>query len=83
MRVIPFPGGRDGGREVDPDESWLSELEAALNGTGEGPSADSWRALREDVRAQARGADRRTPGALHDGDVASPEAAGPPDGRSR
>ncbi|MGO9246982.1 MAG: DUF4349 domain-containing protein [Solirubrobacteraceae bacterium] len=53
MRVIPFPGGRDGGREIDPDESWLSELEAALNGTGEGSSADSWRALREDVRALA------------------------------
>ena len=50
MRVIPFPGGRDGGREIDPDESWLSEgAKAALNGTGEGSSADSWRALREDV----------------------------------
>ena len=46
MRVIPFPGGSGTG----PDESWLTELEAALNGTGEGPRADSWRELRDDVR---------------------------------
>jgi Domain of unknown function (DUF4349) len=46
MRVIPFPGGSGTG----PDESWLTELEAALNGTGEGPRADFWRELRDDVR---------------------------------
>jgi hypothetical protein len=49
MRVIPFPGGSGAG----PDESWLTELEAALNGTGAGPHAESWRELREDVRALA------------------------------
>jgi len=49
MRVIPFPGGSGTG----PDENWLAELEAALSGTGEGPRADSWRELREDVRALA------------------------------
>jgi hypothetical protein len=49
MRVIPFPGASGTG----PEESWLAELEAALNGDGEGPRADSWRELREDVRALA------------------------------
>jgi hypothetical protein len=49
MRVIPFPGGSDTG----PQESWLAELEAALNGTGAGPRADAWCELREDVRALA------------------------------
>ena len=49
MRIIPFPGRDD----VGPDESWLSELETALSGTGEGPGADSWRELRDDVRALA------------------------------
>lgn len=49
MRIIPFPGSSD----VGPDENWLPELEAALNGTGEGPRADAWRELRGDVRALA------------------------------
>jgi hypothetical protein len=49
MKVIPFPSG---GAER-PDEAWLSELEAALDGTAEGPRADSWRELRADVRALA------------------------------
>jgi hypothetical protein len=47
MKVIPFPGG---GAER-PDEAWLTELEAALDGSAEGPHADSWRELRGDVRA--------------------------------
>ena len=47
MKVIPFPGGGSAG----PDEAWLAELEAALNGDGEGAIADSWRELRHDVRA--------------------------------
>ena len=51
MRVIPFPGG--GGSGAGPDESWLAELEAALDGTDEGPRADSWRELRDGVRALA------------------------------
>jgi hypothetical protein len=49
MKVIPFPGGSDTG----PEESWLAELEAALNGDGKSASADSWRELRADVRALA------------------------------
>ena len=51
MRIIPFPGRDETGSGVGPDERWLSELEAALDGTGEGPGADSWRQLRDDVRA--------------------------------
>ena len=47
MRIIPFPGG---GAER-PDEVWLTELEAALDGSAEGPRADFWRELRGDVRA--------------------------------
>lgn len=49
MRIVPFPG--HGG--VSPEESWLAELEAALNGDGKGAVADSWRELRDDVRALA------------------------------
>jgi hypothetical protein len=49
MKVIPFPGG---GAER-PDEAWLTELEAALDGAAEGPRADSWRELRDDVRTLA------------------------------
>ena len=49
MKVIPFPSGGS----ASPDEAWLAELEAALNGDGEGAAADSWRELREDVRALA------------------------------
>jgi hypothetical protein len=49
MKVIPFPGGGS----ASPDEAWLAELEAALNGDGEGVVADSWRELRQDVRALA------------------------------
>ncbi len=47
MKVIPFPGGGS----ARPDEAWLAELEAALNGAGKSASADSWRELRADVRA--------------------------------
>jgi hypothetical protein len=47
MKVISFPSG---GAER-PDAAWLTELEAALDGTAEGPRADSWRELRGDVRA--------------------------------
>jgi Domain of unknown function (DUF4349) len=51
VRIIPFPGRGDAGPDVGLDQNWLSDLEAALNGTGEGPGADSWRQLRDDVRA--------------------------------
>jgi hypothetical protein len=50
MRVIPFPGGSGG---AGPGESWLAELEAALDGTGSGPRAESWRELRDEVRVLA------------------------------
>ncbi len=49
MRIIPFPSRS----ETEPEQGWLSELEAALEGTSSGPGADSWRELREDVRALA------------------------------
>jgi hypothetical protein len=49
MRVINFPGGD----AADPRDTWVLELEAALNGESEGPAAESWRELREDVRALA------------------------------
>jgi|HubBroStandDraft_4_1064222.scaffolds.fasta_scaffold07412_1 hypothetical protein len=50
MKVIPFPGGGS----ASPDEAaWLAELEAALNGDGDGAIAGSWRQLRQDVRALA------------------------------
>jgi hypothetical protein len=49
MKVIPFPGASGTG----PEENWLAELEAALNGDGQGPRADSWRELRDDVRTLA------------------------------
>jgi uncharacterized protein DUF4349 len=49
VRIVPFPGNA----EPVPEESWLTELEAALNGDAHGPAADSWRELRDDVRASA------------------------------
>jgi hypothetical protein len=49
MRIVPFPAGPG----ADPDERWLAELEAALSGEAEGPTADGWRELRADVRAMA------------------------------
>ncbi|MCW3019560.1 MAG: hypothetical protein JWN10_1868 [Solirubrobacterales bacterium] len=49
MRIISFPGGDP----ADPQSTWVLELDAALGGESEGPAADSWRELREDVRALA------------------------------
>ncbi|MGO9320205.1 MAG: DUF4349 domain-containing protein [Solirubrobacteraceae bacterium] len=49
MRIIAFPGG-DG---APPEETWVAELDAALSGRADGPAADSWRELREDVRSLA------------------------------
>jgi Domain of unknown function (DUF4349) len=49
MRIIPFPNRG----ETSSTQGWPAELEAALNGEAAGPAADSWRELREDVRALA------------------------------
>lgn len=49
MRLISFPGSGAPG----PREEWLAELEAALDGVGQGPEAEYWRDVREDVRALA------------------------------
>jgi uncharacterized protein DUF4349 len=49
MRIIPFPQREAGA----PEEAWLAELEAALSGALTGSPGDSWRELREDVRALA------------------------------
>ncbi len=49
MSILTFPGGDS----ADPESTWVLELEAALNGEAEGPGAESWRELREDVRALA------------------------------
>ena len=49
MRIIPFPGRGEASR----DESWHTELDAALTGEADGSTADSWRELCEDVRALA------------------------------
>jgi hypothetical protein len=49
MRIIPFPSRG----QASADEAFQIELEAALNGAGDGSAADHWRELREDVRALA------------------------------
>lgn len=49
MRIVPFPGATTASQ----DEAWCVALEAALTGSASGPTADSWRELREDVRALA------------------------------
>jgi hypothetical protein len=49
MRVISFPEGDP----ADFRDTWVLELDAALSGESEGPAAESWRELREDVRALA------------------------------
>jgi len=53
VRIIPFPGRDDASPDMGLDQGWLADLEAALNGTSESPGADSWRQLRDDVRALA------------------------------
>jgi Domain of unknown function (DUF4349) len=49
MRIVPFPNRGEASSTL----SWQAELDAALNGDAAGPPADSWRELREDVRALA------------------------------
>ncbi|HTW42878.1 MAG TPA: DUF4349 domain-containing protein [Solirubrobacteraceae bacterium] len=49
MRIIPFPSEQP----LPGEDAWIAELEAALSGEQQGPSADAWRELREDVRSLA------------------------------
>jgi len=49
MRIVHFPG-HDG---TSAEEDWVTELESALSGGGQGAAAEAWRELREDVRALA------------------------------
>jgi len=49
MRIIPFPSEQP----LPGQQQWTTELEAALAGELQGPSADAWRELREDVRSLA------------------------------
>ncbi len=51
MRIIAFPGGE--GAPSPSQDAWLAELDAALGGHAEGPAADAWRELRDDVRSLA------------------------------
>jgi hypothetical protein len=47
MRVIRFPSEEP----IPGQEEWLTELDAALDGTAQGPTANAWRELRADVRS--------------------------------
>jgi hypothetical protein len=49
MRIIPFPADRP----LPDQEAWTASLEAALHGDAQGPAADTWRELRDDVRSLA------------------------------
>jgi Domain of unknown function (DUF4349) len=49
MRIIPFPADRP----LPDQEAWTASLEAALRGDSQGPAADTWRELRDDVRSLA------------------------------
>jgi hypothetical protein len=49
MRLIVFPGGE----HAPCDETWVAELDAALDGGARGPAANAWRELRGDVRSLA------------------------------
>jgi hypothetical protein len=50
MRIVSFPTGHD---DDGAEQAWLAELESALSGDAQGPVAQSWRELREDVRSLA------------------------------
>jgi hypothetical protein len=53
MRIVPFHGRAQDTDEQPPGAAWLTELEDSLSGDAIGPAAESWRELREDVRALA------------------------------
>jgi len=50
MRIVQFPAAHD---DDGTERAWLQELESALGGDAQGPEADSWRELRDDVRSLA------------------------------
>jgi hypothetical protein len=50
MRIVQFPTAHD---DDGAERAWLQELESALDGDAHGPAAESWRELRDDVRALA------------------------------
>ncbi len=50
MRIVQFPTAHD---DDGAERAWLEELESALSGDAQGPAAESWRELRDDVRSLA------------------------------
>ncbi len=50
MKIVSFPGG---GALTSEEERWLADLDAALFDGAPARPADSWRLLRDDVRAAA------------------------------
>jgi hypothetical protein len=50
MRIVQFPTAHD---DDGAQRAWLQELESALSGDAQGPAAESWRELRDDVRSMA------------------------------
>jgi hypothetical protein len=49
MRIVPFPSDEP----LPGQDAWIAELEAALRGESQRPDAQTWRELRDDVRALA------------------------------
>jgi hypothetical protein len=50
MRIVQFPAAHD---DDGAERAWLQELESSLDGDAQGPAAESWRELRDDVRSLA------------------------------
>ncbi|HEY4917572.1 MAG TPA: DUF4349 domain-containing protein [Solirubrobacteraceae bacterium] len=50
MRIVHFPTAHD---DDGAEQAWLQQLESALDGDAQGPAAESWRELRDDVRSLA------------------------------
>lgn len=71
MKVLRFPGP-----EGMPDPQGIAEIEAALHGDAAGPSAASWRELREDVRSLAPPIPPGLEARLHERLAARTEAPG-------
>jgi hypothetical protein len=71
MRIIAFPSD-----ESTPDQTWLHELDAALNGLREGTDAHYWCELRGDVRALAPAMDAEFARCLENTLQAAPRSSG-------